>query len=263
MPAPIDLTGQSYGRLTALRADTTTGKRLWVFACKCGSEKTLNAAMVRNGHTASCGCLRRETTAARRSRELAGMTVGRLTVMEKLASRNIHGCVQWVCSCSCGASVVMTTQKLRKKTPTMSCGCLQREFARSLGASSKQVNPVSKTPAYRAAMKAARRERPEAAMADRLSRLMAWALASVGAIKASGTFAMLGYTPSQLRAHIEKQFLPGMSWANRSAWELDHITPISSAKTKGDVIALNQLSNLRPLWSLDNNRKSSRRQHLI
>lgn len=74
---------------------------------------------------------------------------------------------------------------------------------------------------------------------------------------------MLGYTPAQLREHIERQFLPGMSWENRAKWQVDHITPISTAKTLEDIIALNQLSNLRPLWALNNNQKNNRRQHLI
>ncbi|WP_159076112.1 hypothetical protein [Microvirgula aerodenitrificans] len=38
MPAPIDLTGQQFGRLTALRRDghDTSGKTLWLFSCSCG-----------------------------------------------------------------------------------------------------------------------------------------------------------------------------------------------------------------------------------
>lgn len=134
---------------------------------------------------------------------------------------------------------------------------------RELGASSKQENPISRTQEYRAANRKKRRERPEHAMAERVSRLMAWALASVGAIKRSATFDLLGYTPAQLKTHIEKQFTQGMSWANRSEWEIDHITPISTATCEADVIALNQLSNLRPLWALNNNQKNNRRQHLI
>jgi hypothetical protein len=165
--------------------------------------------------------------------------------------------------CECGTSTVMTTYKLGKAKPTLSCGCLRREMTRKLGASSKQANPISRTPEYRAANRKKRRERPEHAMAERVSRLMSWALVSVGAIKRSATFDLLGYTPAQLKTHIEKQFLPGMSWDNRPEWEVDHITPISVAKCESDVIALNQLSNLRPLWAIDNNRKNCRPDCLI
>ena len=107
-------------------------------------------------------------------------------------------------------------------------------------------------------MRKKRRERPEQAMAERVSRLLCWALASVNAIKRSATFQLLGYTPADLVKHIEKNFIDGMSWDNRKQWHIDHIKPISSAKTEADVIRLNQLSNLRPLWARDNMSKGAR-----
>lgn len=100
-------------------------------------------------------------------------------------------------------------------------------------------------------------------MAERMSRMLSWALASVNAVKRGRTFDLLGYTPAQLRDHLEKQFLPGMTWENRSLWQVDHIVPISTAKCEADVIALNQLANLRPLWSADNNEKKNRALFLI
>lgn len=260
MPAAIDITGHKYGRLTAVRLDESKGKRLWVFRCDCGNTKIAPSAWARSGHALSCGCLRKETTAANRFKDLTGKRIGRLTVVRRLPS-NTHKHTQWECRCDCGNTAITTT--LGGKNPTRSCGCIQREFAQSLGASSKKVNPVSRTPEYRAAQRKKRRSRPEQAMAERVSRLMAWALASVGAIKRSATFDMLGYTPAQLKAHIEKQFLPRMSWDNRSEWEIDHITPISTATCEADVVALNQLANLRPLWAIDNNRKNCRPDRLI
>jgi hypothetical protein len=79
----------------------------------------------------------------------------------------------------------------------------------------------------------------------------------------SGTFDMLGYRPQDLADHLERQFLEGMGWRNRSDWHIDHIVPISTARTVDDVIALNQLSNLRPLWAGDNMQKSASREYLI
>ncbi len=40
--------------------------------------------------------------------------------------------------------------------------------------------------------------------------------------------------------HIEKQFIEGMSWSNhgKKGWEIDHIIPVSSAKTPEDLIKL-------------------------
>lgn len=263
MPSALDIAGQKYGRLTALSADFSTGKRLWLFACECGAQVLRNAAHVRFGSISSCGCLRRETTAKARFKDLTGTKIGRLSVIGKLDPLNKHKQVQWACMCSCGVSVTMTTHKLGKQSPTMSCGCIRVEMMRALGKLSKKENPVSRTPEYRSAVRKKRRARPEQAMAERMSRLMAWALASVGAIKSSATFNLLGYTPAQLKAHLEKQFTQGMSWDNRSEWQVDHITPISTATCEADVIALNQLSNLRPLWATENNKKKAARHFLI
>lgn len=196
------------------------------------------------------------------SPNLVGRRFTRLLVTKKLPERDKFGFVVWECTCDCGATTTSTTNILNRGAKN-SCGCIRKEFMRALGASSKQENPISRTPEYRRENRRRRRLQPEKNIAERVSRLVAWALVAVGAIKKSRTFDMLGYTPAQLREHIERQFLPGMSWENRAKWQVDHITPISTAKTLEDIIALNQLSNLRPLWALNNNQKNNRRQHLI
>ena len=101
------------------------------------------------------------------------------------------------------------------------------------------------------------------AMRKRLSIIHRLALRRVGLIKRSSTFDMLGYTPQDLADHLERQFVKGMTWDNRHKWHIDHIVPISTAETEADVIALNQLSNLRPIWAKDNLAKSDKRTHLI
>lgn len=53
MPRLIDLTGQRFGRLTALKY---VGDRKWLFKCDCGKEKIIRAADVKSGRTQSCGC---------------------------------------------------------------------------------------------------------------------------------------------------------------------------------------------------------------
>jgi hypothetical protein len=100
-------------------------------------------------------------------------------------------------------------------------------------------------------------------MQARLSRLHRHALAQVGAIKTSGTFEQLGYSAADFVRHIERQFLRGMGWHNMNEWQVDHIIPVSSAKTEEDVVALNQLSNLRPMWAVDNNAKKDKRISLL
>jgi hypothetical protein len=60
---------------------------------------------------------------------------------------------------------------------------------------------------------------------------------------------------------MESQFKEWMSWENHGiieigivniGWDIDHIIPISSAKTEEDVIRLNHYTNLQPLCSYTN-----------
>jgi hypothetical protein len=81
--------------------------------------------------------------------------------------------------------------------------------------------------------------------------------------KRSTTNELVGCTWGELKIHIEKQFLKGMSWENKVLWHVDHIIPLASAKTEEEIAALCHFTNLRPLWALDNYQKSAKRTHLI
>jgi hypothetical protein len=76
-----------------------------------------------------------------------------------------------------------------------------------------------------------------------------------GAEKSGRTFVDLGYSPEQLRQHIEAGFAPGMSWANYGVWEVDHVRPIASFAIGTPVRVINALSNLQPLWRIENRKK--------
>lgn len=56
-----DLTGQRFGRLVAVKYEyQKNGRYLWLFKCDCGNEKIIGSNNVKNGHTLSCGCLKKE-----------------------------------------------------------------------------------------------------------------------------------------------------------------------------------------------------------
>lgn len=76
--------------------------------------------------------------------------------------------------------------------------------------------------------------------------------------KTSSTAEMLGCNFEFLKAHIESQFLPGMTWEDRSAWHIDHRIPLASATTEEQMKALCHYSNLRPMWATDNIRKGAK-----
>jgi hypothetical protein len=63
-----DITGQHFGRLTALHLTEKGSKRpprrneRWLFRCECGNETETTKTAVVNGYTRSCGCLQAEVT---------------------------------------------------------------------------------------------------------------------------------------------------------------------------------------------------------
>ena len=79
------------------------------------------------------------------------------------------------------------------------------------------------------------------------------------------TFDLLGYSPDEMRSHLESKFLPGMTWENYGEWHIDHIMPLSAHNYfSPDDIDFKRcwgLSNLQPLWAQDNIRKSAKLPH--
>jgi hypothetical protein len=187
-------------------------------------------------------------------KDRCGQRNGRLVFIRNLGVDK-HKHHVWEARCDCG--VITTTTTPNK---TKSCGCLQREKAAER--QRMMALPLEIKRQNRKASAAKQREKrkcsPIAVMQSRLSRLHRHALMQVRAIKTSPTFEQLGYTAKDFVIHIEKQFINGMGWHNMSEWQIDHIVPVSEAKSVDDVIALNQLSNLRPLWADENNRKKNK-----
>ena len=58
----IDLTGQKFGRLTAVcfAGVDNEGKAIWNCECECGNKKTVRSYHLRSGRVRSCGCLKKE-----------------------------------------------------------------------------------------------------------------------------------------------------------------------------------------------------------
>ena len=101
------------------------------------------------------------------------------------------------------------------------------------------------------------------AFSSRIRVLIGNCFANSGFKKGSKTEEILGCTFAEFMLHIERQFSKGMNWKNREKWHIDHIVPISQAKTIDEVIRLNHHTNLMPLWAKDNLKKSSKSIYLI
>lgn len=76
--------------------------------------------------------------------------------------------------------------------------------------------------------------------------------------KSESTKKIIGCSIEELKIYLENQFSEGMCWENYGKWHIDHIIPISSAKTNEEVYKLNHYTNFQPLWSVDNLQKSNK-----
>ena len=78
--------------------------------------------------------------------------------------------------------------------------------------------------------------------------------------KAGRIMELVGCTRDQLVAYMEAQFLPSMSWENRSEWHVDHIKPCASfdLTDPGQQRQCFHYTNLQPLWAVDNIRKGAK-----
>ena len=92
----VDLTGMTFGRLTAkelVRADKSKGA-IWRCECSCGGEKEVLASRLRSKKTQSCGCLYNETRqdCPKARKDIADHTsISALVSAEKPNKKNTSG----------------------------------------------------------------------------------------------------------------------------------------------------------------------------
>lgn len=97
MAASIDMTGQRYGRLVAVRrvGKNQFGRAVWQFNCDCGNVTESDGNPVRMRRVQSCGCIARERSRAlARNRAAHGMshspTYRSWTAMKERCQRPNH-----------------------------------------------------------------------------------------------------------------------------------------------------------------------------
>lgn len=99
---------------------------------------------------------------------------------------------------------------------------------------------------------------PKFLITRRLKNRLWCALNSKGWNKNNKFVQYIGCSQEELKLHIEKQFALGMNWENSGEWHIDHIIPLSSAKTREEMHKLCHYTNLQPLWAIDNIKKSNK-----
>jgi hypothetical protein len=110
---------------------------------------------------------------------------------------------------------------------------------------------------------------PKYALIIKARGLMRYAFNRLGFKKTTKTAELLGCDWETFKQHIESQFYGEMTWESfqqknhigTSMVEIDHIIPISSAKTEEDVIKLSHHTNLRPMWWWENREKRDKMPH--
>lgn len=142
-----DLSGMTFGRLTAVRLSTddelsdkqrASGRSCWLCECECGETTAALAKDLKSGNTKSCGCQSSRLKKGYRHCNFVDMTgrvFGRLTVVRMATEddlsesqrRNKGNLIYWVCDCECGNDAVVYGALLRKGN-TASCGCLHRSI---------------------------------------------------------------------------------------------------------------------------------------
>ena len=99
-------------------------------------------------------------------------------------------------------------------------------------------------------------------LSDNIKSRLRQFLKSKNISKNNKTFEIVGCTSSYLKQYLESKFIINMCWENYGEWHIDHIIPLSSAKTEEEIYKLCHYTNLQPLWAKDNLRKSNKLDYL-
>jgi len=104
------------------------------------------------------------------------------------------------------------------------------------------------------------RDDPAFRLSRNLRQRLKLALRSKGIKNPGAHRKLIGCDEHQLRAHLERQFKKGMTWANMGKWHVDHILPCSSFDLSDPAQSARcfHFSNLRPLWAAENYAKGNR-----
>lgn len=124
MAKALDLTGLRIGKLTVIKPSYKrykNGSILWLCKCECGNICYVQANNLKNGHTKSCGCLKK-------NEDITNKKFGRLLVIEPIDARDSGWHKLWKCKCDCGNICNVVSGALRDGS-TKSCGCLKTEIS--------------------------------------------------------------------------------------------------------------------------------------
>lgn len=91
--------------------------------CDCGTIKPVNIRNLINNCSKDCGCGRKQMLRETRTKNLVGLKVGKLTVVELLDESDNFNRRLYRCKCDCGNEIIVPSISLHNHH-TSSCGCL-------------------------------------------------------------------------------------------------------------------------------------------
>lgn len=119
--------GNRYGSLIVIEEATNDdkGNARWLCQCDCGNQIVVLGRHLRNGNTASCGCVRIkkiiEYNRQHNIKDISNQRFGILTALEPTEMRSGKAVI-WKCKCDCGKETYISGSDLRSGN-TKSCGC--------------------------------------------------------------------------------------------------------------------------------------------
>lgn len=124
-----DLTGQTFGELTALyQLESTGGRTQWMCRCSCGRLHPVRSLDLKKGKIKSCGC---RQYSAFKGMDLTGRRFDRVLALYPVRGARKGSSAVWHCRCDCGKEFETNAYSLLSGL-TRSCGCLVKETGEKL-----------------------------------------------------------------------------------------------------------------------------------
>lgn len=240
----IDLTGQKFNRVTVIEAagKDKWNSALWYCKCDCGKEKIIMGRSLRTGDTKSCGCFSNELRIAL-GRSCKGKKATEETKRKQSIARK---------------GKKLSEEHKRKLSIAIKGKIRSEEHKRKISISHIGLHAGSKNPNWNP-------DREYINAINKTRNAMHHFIYKCLSRKSGHCEHILGYTPKDLKLHLELKFQEGMSWKNRSAWHIDHIKPIAQFVREGiyDPKIISALENLQPLWAEDNMKKQDKYEEAL
>lgn len=130
----LDLTGQRFGRLTALEiAKDENGEEiknnsglLWRCKCDCGNEVFVPATVLRQHKTISCGCYAKELIKERSEKDHSGDKIGSITALYKIQPYDQEHGYKYQCRCDCGWEGILNLGQFLTKSSQPCPNCQKK-----------------------------------------------------------------------------------------------------------------------------------------